>query len=175
MQIYATQCCAVRELADLSAHETAHEAMEEFCRQLWRYNLDTLTAKPSGFYTFTGVIRHTDGTAAMTNFTYGPNFAAFIRKNKLGKVSVSHAATNCVNHPTHVVRIWAWCPDEKALRAWYKKNQTPKEVKAKKATAFPAEQRYYPPPQQDSASCVVPASTYASGIITYTVGIPTGG
>lgn len=118
MYIRSTQCCALDEIFGLSDHKSAEDAMSNFCSIIVRMDNKVYT---TGLYLFTGVIKHTDGSEAMTNFTYGPNFAAFIRDNKLGKVRGSWSAPNIINHPTHVVRAWIWCPDRDALTKWYKK------------------------------------------------------
>lgn len=128
MYIDETQCCAVMEIGNLQDHKTAKEAMLVFCRQelfddpySCYYREDS--AKLSGLYTFTGVIKHTDRSRVPLNGKYGPAFATLIRRNHLGRITESISARNRRNHPTHVIRVWVWAPSERNLRQWYNKNK----------------------------------------------------
>ncbi len=137
MLLRATNCCALTEIADLSHHPDPKTAMKAFCLQYAqeaRYDYNTNRyiynqvgklneGTVSGLYLFTGVVKHTDGTKPYANGKYGPAFASFIRKNKLGKVAVSTGSPNRVNHPTHVVKAWVWVPDVKTLSSWYAENK----------------------------------------------------
>lgn len=125
MNVTATQCCGVQEIYGLSHHGTPEEAMIAMCKAIWGERTaptdGEYARKPYGLYTFTGVIEHSDGTEVVPNPHYGPRFATFIRKNNLGKVRASTPAPNRVNHPTHIVRLWVWAPDEKHLKGWWMK------------------------------------------------------
>lgn len=121
-----TACCAVDEIFQLSHHTTAKDAMKAFCKRVYEEHAGTMLGRPKitqALYLFTGVIRHTDGSKPETNFTYGPEFAQFIKDNGLGKVRASFSAANRLNHPTHVVKAWLWRSNEKAVKTWWKKNK----------------------------------------------------
>ncbi len=124
MYITNTQCCAVCEIGSLSQHKTPVIAMKTFCTLLANGRRYIGTMKnPYGFYIFTGVVEHTDNSPAERNFTYGPDFAAYIIKNKLGSVSESVPMINRANHPNHVVKVWVWAPDPENLAKWHAKHK----------------------------------------------------
>lgn len=157
MEIENTRCCAVDEIADLSSHASAEEAMYAFCGELVDRGGDGYTAedrwydnhpgryvdgryvpgaeppanlreskaicKPSGFYTFTGVVKHTRGGQPTQNGQYAPNFAKYIIKHKLGSVVESRPAANRCNHPDHIVKVYVWHPNERNLRKWWRNKQ----------------------------------------------------
>lgn len=123
MNLGYTQCCAVREIANLSGHPSALDAMKAFCKQIWdpAYNGNP-TSKLHGHFIFTGVVKHTDGSKITRDGKYGPEFAAYIKKHSLGDVVESKAASNRVNHPSHLVKVWVWSPHPVNLKKWYAKN-----------------------------------------------------
>lgn len=127
MHITSTQCCALREIFNLHTDKDAKAAMISFCEKITQYDYNTPKQMHRkavwGMYLFTGEVARTDGTTPNEGFNYATGFAAFIRRNKLGKVSGSYKALNHVNHPTHIVRAWIWVPDTTRLNAWWKKNQ----------------------------------------------------
>ena len=108
MQIRCTGCCAMSEITGLSTHLTAREAMTAFCRET-----GVTLYKPHAFYLFTAVVRQPGSRP-----TYGQNFAALIRRNKLGALRESVAKPNRVNHPSHIVKVWIWSPNISNLRKW---------------------------------------------------------
>ena len=118
MQMIKTQSCAVQEIACLSSHSSAENAMKDFCKQNFsspvRFGCvigkrDTLYS----FYLFTAaIVRSYDGP-------YGTNFAKFIRYHKLGEVWESPKIVNSAFHPDHANQVWIWMPDVKALRKWW--------------------------------------------------------
>lgn len=140
MELLETSCCAVREIDGLSDHLKAEEAMEEFCfliirdddeyyagddgyyDTMGRWRRPARTPQPPfktpGLIIFTGVVGDTN-PKVKGNFTYGPNFKAYILKHKLGMVVESPLTTNRLNHPTHQIKAWMWRPNQKALNAWY--------------------------------------------------------
>lgn len=135
MELIPTQCCGVEEIHDLSSHSTAEETMMGLCDALTYdgYNDREYRHGSShsgdliipGLITFTGVVGYTDVTRA--NVTYGPNFAAYIKRHKLGQVTCSSISTNRVNHPTHKIRLWVWKPSISGLIKWWKKHGPPVE------------------------------------------------
>jgi hypothetical protein len=61
--------------------------------------------------------------AVQPNAYYGPRFAAYICKHRLGTVIVGGTAPNRINHPTHVIRLWVWTPNPDRIKAWWKKHK----------------------------------------------------
>lgn len=132
MEFECLTCCAVQEITELSSHRTPHEAMKAFCHE--QFLLDDfgdeqgwgkphLREKLSGFYIFTGVIKHNDGSNAdPRGLRYGPAFAAFIRRNGLGRVTASVPAPNRQNHPHHILKVWVWAPYQGAMERWCQKH-----------------------------------------------------
>lgn len=138
MKIEDTRCCAVKEIANLSDHASPEDAMESFCRnEVDGYNGESTSPSdlqtPSAFYTFTGVIGHRGGRGGgvnpyyQANFTYGPRFADYIRRHKLGAVTSSVARVNRLNHPTHLIRVWMWAPSERNLKRWWSRKRKKEE------------------------------------------------
>jgi hypothetical protein len=118
MYVDETGCCAVDEIHELSVHGSAEEAMIGFIRAVYDsdrgYDLDEHIF--SAFYIFTGVVKQPG-----SNPKYGPRFAAYIKRHKLGVVTESVARPNRVNHPDHVVKVWVWATSQRGLEAWARK------------------------------------------------------
>lgn len=129
MDFQATHCCGIQEITQLSQHENAEEAMENFCRSVFgntrKVSYRGLQAKKStmfSFYMFTAAVysesqqkKHDDQYYR----PYGAEFAAFIKTHKLGSVSTQRARTNYAFHPDHKVQAWIWRPNIKTLEAWW--------------------------------------------------------
>lgn len=116
MNIYnVSGCCGVQEIAFISHHETTEDAMFAFCSAELgiRYGM---RLPLSGSYIFTGVVASPEERPQ-----YGQRFEAFIKKHKLGTVTRSHSFTNRRNHPDNTLRVWVWSPNERNLRAWFRK------------------------------------------------------
>ena len=127
MFIDDTCCCAMNQIDNLSGHRTAKDAMLDFCERVTDDEDDGWDETPTfsslaAFYVFSGEVKRTDGTKVPLGGKYGPNFADFIKRNKLGSVVCTEAHPNRVNHPKHIVKIWVWHPDLKRLMAWRKKH-----------------------------------------------------
>ena len=131
MYLNATSCCALQDIAGLKEHPTPEEAMQAFCentivRSDYDWNTGRYTkrgisrAKLHGHYIFTGVVGY-KGNREGGSVTYGPKFAAFIRKHQLGAVVAGKAEINRTNHPTHIVKVWVWTPNQVKVKAWYRK------------------------------------------------------
>jgi len=88
----------------------------------------------SGHYIFAGVINLTGDlererkSPGCADLTYGPKFAAFIKRNKLGTLASSLPEINRINHPEHTVKVWVWTPDPDALAKWFEKEVFPEEL-----------------------------------------------
>lgn len=120
MDIREMNCCAFNEIHDLRSCRTAQVAMQVFCQLTLQALFGFDTQHIGAFYIFTAVVKSTprDGTAG----AYGANFAKFITKNNLGVVVQTGVRDNRRNVPNHSIRGWVWAPNEKRLKAWWKKN-----------------------------------------------------
>lgn len=137
-----TACCAIDEIEGLSNYLDAKDAMMAFCDELagngsyerngYQDGHETGDLIVPGMVTFTAVVGYTDSESKPS---YGPSFAAYIKKHKLGRVSMSPLTINRINHPTHKIRLWAWAPSVKGLLKWWKKyGPEPEPVKEKPTT-----------------------------------------
>jgi hypothetical protein len=129
MEIHDLCCCAVHELNILSTYSTPKEAMLAFCKlHVSRYGYNGVTKgglyTPGAFYIFTGVVKFRDDSDDYGEDTsYGLNFAAYIKEQRLGVVSSSCRRVNRVNHPDHTIKVWIWAPSVKRLRLWWEANK----------------------------------------------------
>lgn len=141
MELEDTQCCAIKEINGLSDYADPAHAMNNLCEQLqdddlygdgddghYDHNNNWIPTKSGklqipGLITFTGVVKWEKGAGRTGDVTYGPKFAAFIMKEKLGAVTQSPLTTNRINHPGRQIRAWMWKPNVKQLNAWWAKQQ----------------------------------------------------
>lgn len=131
-------CCAVAEIYDLNGHlGDSKAAMLDLCEH--QSNKPFSTEKEfSSLYIFSGVERflkkpekprrgappwEVQDWEVMCRQKYASKFAKFIRENKLGRLVSLPAAPNTLNHPKHMVKVWLWAPDKKALLKWYQANK----------------------------------------------------
>lgn len=121
LEINETSCCAVNEIHGLSGYRDPKKAMLAFCEERQDYGNPGNIRDPGGLITFTAVVKYKN--SKKPGPSYGPDFATFIKENDLGEVAESPMAYNRINHPTHGVKLWAWAPDLKNLKKWYKKNK----------------------------------------------------
>jgi hypothetical protein len=130
MEVYSTHCCAIEEIHRLSDHPKSEDALRKILATMIgcyppNSTLEVYYRSIPAFLWFSGVIECKEGRLPViggTNFTYGPNFAEFLRKNKLGTVTSGPSQWNRVNHPNHKVKMWVWQPDPKRVVAWWKEN-----------------------------------------------------
>ena len=122
MGVEGLHCCAVGELYDLSDYNSPMSAMKAFCHFYGDYHGDP--DDPGAFIIFTGVVRFTsDSDNYGDDTTYGPKFASFIRKHRLGSVVSTKPVRNRNNEPDHYVKVWVWAPNYKELKKWWTKNK----------------------------------------------------
>jgi hypothetical protein len=133
-------CCGLQEIDDLQSHDSPKEAMEDFCSATLSKNMYTgrITNNMGNIYIFSGVERvsnakiktykngqaepETLGWVDPVKIKYASEFAAFIRRNKLGVVKESPARSNRLNHPNHMLKCYIFCPDGKAISKWFLQN-----------------------------------------------------
>lgn len=137
MDFKNTQCCGIQEITGLSHHPSAEDAMDGFCachfgsaRKVSYHGISARVETLYSFYLFTAAI-YPPGRAH-TSYTrpYGPEFAAFIKANKLGDITPTKARVNLAFHPDHSVQAWLWCPAPKLLKAWWAARQVAQAAKA---------------------------------------------
>lgn len=147
MEIHETDCCAVSELGHISEETGPSEIIRRVCEDLtessaygyWDATKGTwikppkstkFISKPSAFYIFTGVekvIKLKDnvdrfGFEYEVPIKYGSRLASYIKRHKLGTVTVAPLKPNRRNHPDHLVRVWVWTPSEFGLQKWWAKH-----------------------------------------------------
>jgi hypothetical protein len=119
MEINETSCCAMDDIDGLSAFEgKPEEAMIDFCNSVEYTDYGgEKDFKPQNLYLFTGVIKQ-PSRHGKPEPKYGSEFAAYIRRHKLGRVTPSIAKYNRNNHPDHV-RAWVWAVNQESLKEWW--------------------------------------------------------
>ncbi len=125
-----TMCCATAEIHELSEHDSPEDAMRAFIEETCYYsNFDKYPAvhltkahpqNVSAFYYFTGIMAY---RGSKSKETYGQEFAAFIKKEKLGSVNFGGKAYNRMNNPDHLIGVWVWRPSLRGLNAYIKRNK----------------------------------------------------
>jgi hypothetical protein len=120
-------CCALSEIVGLQYDGSAKDSLRRLCRARASTSPYTLQRKLQPFgnvLIFTGVVSNRSKTERLAGgYTYGPRFSKFIEKEKLGTVKLVAKAYNSLNHPGHLVATWVWNPDNKAIQAWWERDQ----------------------------------------------------
>ena len=125
MRITNLGCCGVREIANLSAHKSAPEALRAFCEgPAVQFDLNAQGIPPPGC-TYRNMVRGTykPPSCAFALFTqveghkYGTKFAALILREKLGEVYETQPRVN--PNSGNSIRVWVWGINRDALEAWF--------------------------------------------------------
>lgn len=135
---YVAGSCAVAGISDLGRHTGATAAMIDFCKsQLGagrtkfskadKRTYPTLTT----FYVFCAGPEEPGHGHSKKWVRYGTEFAAFIKKHKLGEVVTVGPKPNAKYHATTTAQVWLWSPDQKAVETWWTKYQDKKKQEAK--------------------------------------------
>lgn len=118
-------CCGIKEIHGIQDSASPQESIKLFLSTHKVFNRHSYN-KISSLYVFSAVVKERgtannyDGVAGLiTDTTYGPKLAAYIRKNKLGEVVEGPARVN-LNHRKHTIQAWFWSPNWKGLRKWHK-------------------------------------------------------
>lgn len=115
-------CCGVTEIGNLSEYPNPEAAMARFVGNCQRMRFDTKSKTYNkyihlqAFYVFTAVVYERE---TGRHPTYGPDFAKYIRDNRLGSVKESPMRFN-TNEPEHRLRVYVWAPNKKAINKWWK-------------------------------------------------------
>lgn len=137
LTMYSTQSCAMSEISGLSNYKDKPKlAMQHFCRLniketegLMYHRYQGLTGKMFAMYSFSAPVYK----AGRSGGEYGPQFAKFIKENKLGIVIQTPAVENEIFHPDHKNRVWIWVVNKENLKKWWKENPLPLKMPTKKS------------------------------------------
>lgn len=124
-ELRKTSCCAMRELADISAVEPK-KAIQLMCLYMDTGLLcpgaqgylanESIGATP--LILFTSVVKRIRGDhTSSTSATAGEDLRDFILYEKLGTVEAGPEAKNPIT--SNVVRAWFWLPNYPNLKVWY--------------------------------------------------------
>jgi hypothetical protein len=123
-----TGSCAAHIINHINTHKDATTALKNFCEsQLGKGSGFTSSyMQLYSFYVFTaGPQKDAYRKASGRWVRYGKDFAALIRKEKLGKVATLGEYPNLkVYGPNHMCQAWLWHPYQKALEAWWENNKS---------------------------------------------------
>lgn len=115
--------CGLKHIVGINNYDNKPtKAMEDFCKlaipKPSRFGGHEGGNLLSTFYFFSG---------ALDKFhekkTYASGFAAFIKANKLGQVSLGPIRPNKHYGDGHKIRAYVWAPNEAAVVAWWKGRQ----------------------------------------------------
>lgn len=136
-------CCGVREIGGLNDHTDPAQALYRLCLQGVlddeRNFKESYTpgswiqsdhpkrvfkmSRKSGLFIFTGVtsrFSHYDLEWKIDSYEkYVHNFACYIKKHRLGTVTMSPEAVNEYFHTNHKVQVGVWAVDWDRLIAWF--------------------------------------------------------
>lgn len=105
-----TSCCGLDEIEDLG--EGPEQTLLDVCEDKYgQWGMDSKQA----FLLFSDAVKYGNG----------PRLAKYITDNNLGVV---YATTRARMNPNsgNNIKVWVWGPNERALRAWWKKNRSDK-------------------------------------------------
>jgi len=147
MDIHNTHCCAVGELAYIGHERSAPQTLRDICKTILEpYRSPYIPSprnqayrKPSAFYYFAAVSKHrARERGPRRKGRYGEELVNYIKLHNLGKVWQTEPRSNRGNHPGHMITVYMWAPDERALKAWWdKEKRRGKAVKRGQEPAVP--------------------------------------
>mgnify|MGYP001610698183 FL=1 len=112
-RVAGTQCCGIKELADISFFSTPAEVIKGLVRS---ENVGWMNAP--AFLFFSGVVGDREKVYPASYHTnrsddYGQALADYITTEGLGEVTATGLARN---YNGNMLRLWAWAPDWSKLR-----------------------------------------------------------
>jgi hypothetical protein len=122
MDVQGLNCCAIREIDGLSNSYYTNNmelAFKDFCNEFYDYQSCWSEEDDEDYFDAE------NGTGAFVVFSqvepnqYGTNFAEYIRKNKLGRVSKSRKKLNPNSY--NYVTMFVWEINRKKTFTFYKK------------------------------------------------------
>lgn len=123
IQTYVCGACTTASISNLGMEPNAEKAMLTFCQKVLgrkgRFGTGRGFGKLEAFYVYTAGPEepghgHSKGWA-----TYGSDFAALIRKEKLGRIVTCGAKLNLKYHPDTTCQTWLWSPIPERMQKWY--------------------------------------------------------
>lgn len=115
LYIEETSCCGVNEFSGL---ERPLKTLKQYCKGLFHKEYDYFTGTevcdPEYQHAFILITDRTERTR-------GVDLVKYIKKHKLGYTVHTRAKKN--PNSGNKIRAWLWSPDNRALRAWYKKHK----------------------------------------------------
>lgn len=125
-RVSSTQCCGIKELADISSLPTP-EAIVKAAASCLAGPTDYYR-NPPAWLMFSGVVGtrkrvYTDYHHANRDDDYGQALADYIRSNDLGVVTETPLAKN---YNGNMLRVWMWAPKWEALqKIWFEEASRP--------------------------------------------------
>lgn len=126
LDLTTLSCCGIKEIHGIGDCSTPEEALKTFMVQHSPSNKWRSDSTEACLYIFSGVVRergtknnYDQDAGLVTDTTYGPKLAAYIRKHKLGQVTSGPKRVN-LNHKLHTIQAWFWAPNWEALKKWNK-------------------------------------------------------
>lgn len=130
--------CAVAAIGDLSYCDGPEDALRRICKNALGKRRPAYFAgicdeynKLTSFYVFSAGPE--DSRYGNDWQNYGTSFAAYIKRHKLGKISTPGRFQNARYHAGHTCQAWIWAPDQKAVVAWWEKDQADKPKRRKRS------------------------------------------
>lgn len=155
IETYVCSACTTGSIASLGTQKDAKSAMLNFCKSQLisapnRFDPPDASRFQTliSFYIFTAGPEEKGHGHSQPWVKYGTEFAAYIRKNKLGKIATCPAKLNLKHHPKTTCQTWLWSPDQEAMEAWWTK-QTTEKPKAKKVAKTAPPKKVGRPPYPD--------------------------
>lgn len=109
MALHETTCCGIDEIDGLS--RDPKDTLLEVCQEKYD-NGGWGDVSRQAYIIFHDANKNGNGIA----------MAKYITKNNLGDI-VSPARSRINPNSRNYIRAWVWSPDEKLLKAWWKKNR----------------------------------------------------
>lgn len=125
MDVMTTPCCALNIIEGISEYEGhPEEALLEVCENVQDTHGDLLS-ELRAFYIFTAVLKEKERPRTRR---YGPELRDYIRRKGLGHVTESLSRMNRTGAPNHLVRVYIWTPNARAVSRWYAQRKGKEEV-----------------------------------------------
>ena len=118
MNIEVMTCCGIKEICDLAEHATPLEAMQSFGNECLEGDMTN--------YRYAVFSQANHPERPLRN-CYGVNFAAYIRRHRLGSVVTTRGKDLINPNSGHLLRAWIWTVDWSAVSKWWSKQ--PADVK----------------------------------------------
>lgn len=130
--------CAISGIDYLGSCADAVDAMRQFCKTelgagFHRYDTksDVKTYNTlMSWYVFVAGPEEAGHGHSKNWVKYGTEFAAYIKKHRLGKVATCPPVLNKKFHANTTCQTWVWCPNQKHLETWWTQQQEQDKIEA---------------------------------------------